>query len=111
MRASGANVAGMTYIVSVRIRIKPGTQAAFEAATFENHRNTRLEPGNLRFDVLKHESDAEHYHLYEAYGSVDDFKAHQQTAHYHAWRAAVADMMAEPRVGEKFTAVFPQPWA
>ena len=35
-------------------------------------------------------------------------KAHKDTAHYLAWRDAVADMMAEPRRGEPLNGLFPR---
>lgn len=98
------------YAVVVRIRVLPGLEAAFEAATEDNHRNTRLEPGNVRFDVLKHESETGHYRLYEMYRSLDDFKVHQQAAHYFRWRDTVNPMMAEQRQGEKFHVLHPDPW-
>ena len=34
--------------------------------------------------------------------------AHKATAHYVAWRDAVADLMAEPRTSRKFVNVFPE---
>jgi len=32
--------------------------------------------------------------------------AHKETAHYAAWRDAVAPMMAQPRIGVKYGYVF-----
>jgi autoinducer 2-degrading protein len=31
-----------------------------------------------------------------------------ESAHYQTWRAAVADLMAEPRTSRKFINVFPE---
>ena len=39
------------------------------------------------------------------------FRAHQQTAHYLAWKEAVAPLMAEPRQAERMHGVLPEPWA
>jgi autoinducer 2-degrading protein len=44
--------------------------------------------------------------LVEAYRSVEASAAHKETAHYKTWRDTVADMMAEPRTGVKFSEVF-----
>ena len=33
--------------------------------------------------------------------------AHKETAHYERWRDTVAEMMAEPRQGIKYTNIFP----
>ena len=43
------------YVVSVTIFVNPDRVMAFIDATLENARNTRKEPGNLRFDVLQAE--------------------------------------------------------
>lgn len=98
------------YTVFVHIRIRPGVEAAFLAACQDNHRNTRLEPGNLRFDVLRANDDPLKFFLYEVYLDEAAFKAHQQTAHYFRWRDGVADLMAEPRRADKATSILPDPW-
>ena len=99
------------YVVHVRIQVKPEAVEAFIAATFDNHRNTRLEPGNRRFDVLRSNDDATRFFLHEVYVDEAAFKRHQQQAYYFTWRDAVASMMANPRTAEKSTVVFPEPWA
>ncbi len=95
------------YVVCVTIRVKPGSEEKFVEASKANHENTRREPGNLRFDVLKHESEPGKFFFYEAYRSPEDFTAHQKTAHYLAWKDAVAELMAQPRQGQKHASLFP----
>ena len=99
------------YVVCVKVQVLPEHVDAFVAATLANARGTRGEPANLRFDVLRGNDDPTRFFLYEVYTSEDGFKAHQQTAHYLAWREQVAPMMAAPRVGEKYTSLAPEPWA
>lgn len=94
------------YVVAVTIFVKPENVQAFIDATLENARNTRKEPGNLRFDVLQTEDDPNRFLLYEAYHVKDDFAKHQQTDHYLKWKAAVADWMAQPRQGVKHNSIF-----
>lgn len=94
-------------VTLVHIRVKPETVEAFVAATRANHEQSILEPGNRRFDVLQDPADATRFILYEAYASADDAAAHKRTAHYLAWRDAVAGMMAEPRRGESFDGLLP----
>jgi autoinducer 2-degrading protein len=89
------------YVVAVTVFVKPESVPAFIEATLDNARNSRLEPGNLRFDVLQAEDDPNRFLLYEAYRTRDDFIAHQQTPHYATWKATVADFMAQPRQGIK----------
>ncbi len=94
------------YVVCVSILVKSESVKQFIEATFDNAGNTRKEPGNVRFDVLRGEEDPNRFMLYEAYHTKDDFVKHQQTAHYAKWKAAVADWMAQPRQGVKYAPVF-----
>ena len=98
------------FVVVVRIHVVADRLPEFTQATLANATATRKEPGNVRFDVLQQNEDPSRFALYEVYHSEDDFKAHQQTTHYLTWKAAVADMMASPRVGEKHHNVFPVPF-
>jgi hypothetical protein len=54
--------------------MSPEDISSFIEATLENARNTRLEPGNVRFDVLQAEQPTTRFLLYEAYRSADDFR-------------------------------------
>jgi autoinducer 2-degrading protein len=96
------------YVVVVRVHVRPGQGGDFVAASRRNHEGTRKEPGNLRFDVLQQEDDPDRFTLYEAYRTKDDFAAHQKTEHYLAWKAAVADWMAEPRQGIRHNSLCPE---
>ena len=98
------------YVVVVDVHVKAEFVTAFVALTRENHAGTRREPNNLRFDVLRRADDAERFVLYEVYTSEDGFREHQQTAHYLAWKEAVAPMMAEPRAAKKCVSLAPDPW-
>ena len=99
--------------VHVFVTCKPGTEEAFRTATLENARNSALEPGIARFDVLQDTADPTKFCLVEVYhdgDKVDDneaAKAHKETQHYAKWRDTVADMMAEPRRAVKFVNHFP----
>ncbi len=94
------------YVVSVTVFVKPNLVDSFLRATMDNARNTRQEPGNFRFDVLRAEDDPSRFLLYEAYHCEDDFKKHQQTEHYLRWKATVAPAMAQPRQGVKHHSLF-----
>jgi quinol monooxygenase YgiN len=96
------------YAVSVTIFVRPEHVAAFREATLDNARNTRKEPGNVRFDVLQAEEDPNRFLLYEVYRAKEDFVRHQQTPHYLRWKQAVADWMAQSRQGIKHHNVFPE---
>jgi len=94
------------YVVCVTAFVKEPFVQAFIDATLDNARNTRLEPGNLRFDVLRAEEDPTRFMLYEAYHAKEDFAKHQQTPHYLRWKQAVTDWMAQPRQGVKHQSIF-----
>ena len=94
------------YVVAVTIFVKPEFRDAFVEATLDNARNTRKEPGNVRFDVLRAEEDTNRFLLYEVYRQKDDFAKHQQTEHYLRWKNKVTDWMAQPRVGVKHLPIF-----
>lgn len=95
------------YVVSVTIFVKGEHTAEFIAATLDNARGTRKEPGNLRFDVSQAEDESNRFLLYEVYQTRDDFAKHQQTAHYLRWKETVAAWMAQPRQGVKHNSLFP----
>ena len=94
------------YVIAVTVFVKPANVDAFLEATLDNARNTRREPGNLRFDVLRGEDDPNRFLLYEAYREKDDVAKHQQTDHYQQWKQTVADWMAQPRQRAAHHAVF-----
>jgi autoinducer 2-degrading protein len=96
------------YVVSVTVFVHEDNVSDFIEATLDNARNTRQEPGNVRFDVLQAEEEDTRFMLYEVYHTKDDFKAHQQTDHYLRWRNSVADWMAQPRQGVKHRSIFPE---
>lgn len=94
-------------IVIVQVRVKPEHIEAFQEATVENARNSRLEPGIARFDMIQNTDDPCHFNLIEAYRSKEATVAHKETAHYAKWRDTVAGMMAEPRTSVKYKPVSP----
>jgi (4S)-4-hydroxy-5-phosphonooxypentane-2,3-dione isomerase len=94
-------------VVHVHARVRPDRVEDFLAATLVNARASLAEPGVLRFDVIQDRADPEHVVLVEVYRDADAPAAHKLTPHYAAWRDAVAEMMAEPRTSEKYSAVFP----
>ena len=95
------------FIVHVSVHVKPGTADLFVAATKGNARNSRLEPGVVRFDLLQFGDDPHRFLLVEIYRDPAAAAAHKETHHYKVWRDTVADMMAEARTNMKYTNVDP----
>jgi quinol monooxygenase YgiN len=94
-------------VVHVHVQVKPEDIEAFRAATVENARNSVLEPGIARFDVLQQSDDPTRFLLVEIYRTPEDPALHKKTAHYATWRDTVAPMMAVPRSSVKFENLFP----
>ncbi|HXN48287.1 MAG TPA: antibiotic biosynthesis monooxygenase [Bryobacteraceae bacterium] len=99
-------------IVHVHVHVKPEFVEAFRLATVENARNSVLEAGILRFDVIQQEDDPTRFVLIEIYRTVEATVAHKASKHYAAWQAVAEPMMAEPRSRARYTTVFPaeQDW-
>ncbi len=95
-------------VYCVEVSVTKGNENDFLLATRENHRNTRKEPGNIRFDVLQSGEDPAKFFLYEVYESDEAVKSHKETSHYLKWRDRVAPWMAEPRKGVKYHPHFPE---
>jgi len=94
-------------VVLVYVRVKPESVDAFRDASLENARQSALEPGIARFEVLQQADDPTRFVLIEAYRTADAPARHKETAHYQVWRDTVAPMMAEPRSSVKFSPLPP----
>jgi quinol monooxygenase YgiN len=95
-------------IVLVHVHVKPEFVDAFKKASLDNASNSVKEEGVARFDVIQQADDPTRFILVEVYKTVEAQSAHKETAHYLKWRDTVADMMAEPRQGVKYSNVFPE---
>lgn len=94
-------------VVHVHVRVRPADVEAFLDATLTNARASVLEPGVVRFDVIRGQADPAHVVLVEVYRDAEAAAAHKATTHYAAWRDTVAEMMAQPRASTTFSVVFP----
>lgn len=95
-------------VYSVAVMVREENIDQFIKETEMNHRSTRKEPGNIRFDVIQHSEDKCRFVLYEVYKSEQAVLDHKKTEHYLAWREAVAPFMAKPREGVKYNPLFPE---
>lgn len=95
-------------VVMVHVKVKPGFEPAFEAATRENAEASCQEAGVARFDLLRKQDEASGYLLVEAYRDAEAPARHKATAHYAKWRDAVEPLMAEPRQSVKYDSLFPE---
>jgi autoinducer 2-degrading protein len=95
------------HVTLVHVHVLPEHVPDFIEAIGPNHAGALTERGCLRFDVLQAADDPTRFVIYEAYRDASAAAAHKETAHYLAWKAAVASWMAEPRRGEAFTGLLP----
>lgn len=91
----------------VTVWVKAEHVGDFIAETIANHEGSTAEAGNMRFDVLQSIDEPGRFLLYEAYESEEAAAAHKETAHYKAWRDAVADWMERPREGVSHRVIRP----
>jgi len=101
-------MAGTLLIVHVHVRVTPGSEEVFRAASLANAEASRREPGVVRFDLLGDYEDPTRFVLVEVYRGAQAAAAHKQTPHYAAWRDAVAGLMAEARRSEKYVNLSPE---
>jgi (4S)-4-hydroxy-5-phosphonooxypentane-2,3-dione isomerase len=98
---------GTMLVVHVHVRVKAECVEAFKQATLDNARQSILEAGIARFDVVQQVDDPTRFVLVEVYRNPDAASSHKETKHYQTWRDTVAPMMAEPRSSVKFKNIFP----
>jgi (4S)-4-hydroxy-5-phosphonooxypentane-2,3-dione isomerase len=94
-------------VTTVMVHVKTEYIEDFIYECKKNHTESIKERGNKRFDILQSSDDPARFMLYEAYDSTETASAHKKTAHYEAWRSAVAPWMAEPRNGIPYNAICP----
>ena len=95
-------------IVLVHVNVKPEFVEAFKDASIANASNSVMEAGVVRFDVIQQADDPTKFILVEVYKSAEAPAAHKETPHYLRWRDTVAEMLAGPRQGIKYTNIFPE---
>ncbi|MEI8346134.1 MAG: antibiotic biosynthesis monooxygenase [Pseudomonadota bacterium] len=96
-------------VYCVKIYVKKENIGSFQQAIMENHQATRLEKGNIRYDVLQNATDPGQFFLYEVYESEQAVDEHKKTAHYLKWRDTVASWMEKPREGVMHKIIAPTP--
>ena len=95
--------------VHVKGMIIPGAVSSdtFYRNCLQNAKNSILEAGISRFDVLTRVDSKEEFLLIEVYNTQSGPADHKLTGHYNSWRENVADLMAQPRSAVKYSTLFP----
>jgi autoinducer 2-degrading protein len=96
------------YVALVHVHVKPDRVADFREMIRANHEGTLGEPGCLRFDVAQSKADPTRFVLWEWYLDEEAAANHKTTPHYLAFKTAASDMMAEERVSDLYTGLYPE---
>jgi quinol monooxygenase YgiN len=73
---------------AIHLTAVEGAEDDIAAALLANARATRMEPGAIRFDVMRSTSNPATFLVIESYASDAALEAHRRTPHYAAWKAA-----------------------
>lgn len=95
----------------VRLDVKPERLDDFLKLVTFNASESRKEPGNLRFDVVRSIDSPTRFGLYEVYRDAEGIAAHRATPHFARWRAEIESLLVTPRISETFTSIFPEPYS
>jgi (4S)-4-hydroxy-5-phosphonooxypentane-2,3-dione isomerase len=93
--------------VLVYLHVKTDSIDQFLAETLENARNSRKEPGIVRFDVIQEIEDPSRIVLFELYRDQQAVESHRLTAHYAKWRDAVPLLLVTERTRTIYRAIEP----
>ena len=84
----------MSFVLEVKIRIKPEHVESFMAKLAENAKGARGEPGCRTFDVSVDPNDQTSVMLYEVYTDEKAFQVHQETPHFKKYLAEAIPLLA-----------------
>jgi alcohol dehydrogenase class IV/quinol monooxygenase YgiN len=107
MFSSSSSLPSDAAYLAVHVRGKVSNPNDFYLKTLENAKNSVLESGIARFDVLRDVEHQDDFLLMEVYSTAQGPDEHKQTQHYNAWRDGVAPLMAVPRAASKYRTIFP----
>ena len=73
------------FAVIVKAEIVPDRMTEFMELIETNAVETRKEPGCIRFDVLRSQTDPHQFFFYELYSSPAAIDHHKKQPHYNLW--------------------------
>ena len=87
----------MNELFVVFLKVQPGMESAFLAASRLNQAAARQEAGNRRFDIFRSRTNASQFLFAEAYDSEASVNKHRETPHFLKWLETVTPMLVGPR--------------
>ena len=94
-------------VSQVHINVRPGCEEAFKSFSIENAKQSILEPGIVRFDILQSDADPTSFILFEVYHSAQAQDAHKETDHFLKWQTDVKDLITAPGRATIYSTIFP----
>ena len=73
------------FCVIVKATVEPSRMAEFLTMIETNARETRKEPGCIRFDVLRSQDAPNEFFFYELYENAAAIDHHKAQPHYQLW--------------------------
>jgi autoinducer 2-degrading protein len=73
------------FAVIVQAEIEPDRMGVFLELIETNAKETRKEPGCIRFDVLRSQDADNMFFFYELYRNADAIDHHKKQPHYNLW--------------------------
>jgi autoinducer 2-degrading protein len=80
--------------VLAKVTVKPEHEARFWKYLEADVIGSRAEPGCVRFDVLRDQTAAHVYYLYEVYRDKAAYESHQKELHFTTFFAEAGDTLA-----------------
>ncbi len=87
----------MQPVILVTIDVRRERLAEFLALAYYHAQQSRLEPGCLRFDVLRDLQHPSRFTLHEIYQDGLAVEAHRKTPHYARWKGEISLYEEAPR--------------
>ena len=84
----------MSFVLQVKIQIKPENVDSFMQKLLENGAAARKEPGCKQFDILVDPQDKTKVMLYEVYADEKAFGEHQKGAAFKKYVAEAVPLLA-----------------
>jgi quinol monooxygenase YgiN len=94
----------MTELITVvaEMRAKPGKEEAMRQAVLSVVEPTRKEAGCVQYDLHVHAAEPGRFVFYENWTSDEALAQHSASDHLKIFRAAIADLLENPPVVEKY---------
>ncbi|KAL7577376.1 hypothetical protein ACA910_002104 [Epithemia clementina (nom. ined.)] len=73
------------FAVIVKATVEPDRMAEFLSMIETNAKETRKEPGCIRFDVLRSQESPNEFFFYELYKNEAAIDYHKKQPHYNLW--------------------------